>query len=102
MHVLSRPAIHQAIERHADAAGWLEKWWQNASKERWESLREVRALYPATDQVDCCLVFNAMGNRYRLIVRVSYANEWTRGTLLVKYFLTHAEYDKDEWKKDCG
>jgi len=35
------------------------------------------------------------------VVRVSYANPWQRGTLLVKHFLTHAEYDKDLWRKDC-
>jgi mRNA interferase HigB len=101
MHVISRPAIRRAFQRHPDAAGWLADWWQNACRERWESLHEVRAVYPAADQVDCCLVFDALGNRYRLIVRVSYANEWTRGTLLVKHFLTHAEYDKDRWRKDC-
>jgi mRNA interferase HigB len=101
MHVISRPAIQQAIQRHPDAAGWLEKWWQNANQERWESLQGVRALYPAADQVDCCLIFNACGNKYRLIVRVSFANPWTGGTLLIKHFLTHAEYDKNEWRKDC-
>ena len=42
MHVISRPAIRQAIERHPDATGWLEKWWQNANKERWENLLDVR------------------------------------------------------------
>ena len=26
---------------------------------------------------------------------------WTDGTLLVKYFLTHDEYDKNKWCKDC-
>ena len=101
MHVISRPAIHRAINRHRDAASWLEKWWQNAGKERWESLYDVRAIYPAADQVDCCLVFNACGNNYRLIVRVSYANPWSGGTLLVKRFVTHAEYNKNDWRKDC-
>lgn len=31
---------------------------------------------------------------------MSYANEWADGTLLVKHFLTHAEYDK-KWCIDC-
>jgi mRNA interferase HigB len=101
MNVISRPAIRQAIERHPDATTWLEKWWENAKREHWSSLHHVRAVYPATDQVDCCLVFNACGNKFRLIVRVSYANEWSGGTLFVKHFLTHAEYSKDDWKKDC-
>jgi hypothetical protein len=27
--------------------------------------------------------------------------EWADGTLLMKHFLTHAEYDKNKWCKDC-
>ena len=30
-----------------------------------------------------------------------YANRWTDGTLLVKHFLTHGDYDKEKWCKDC-
>jgi len=40
-------------------------------------------------------VFNIRGNNYRLICGVAYANRWVKGTLFVKLFLTHAEYDKD-------
>ena len=46
-------------------------------------------------------MFNVCGTKFRFIVKVSYANQWTGGTLFVKHFLTHAEYDKDRWKKDC-
>ena len=101
MHIIARPAIDQAISRHPDATNWLNHWWSIASTERWQSLADVRVVYPATDQVDCCLVFNVRGNKYRLICRVTYSNEWQRGTLLVKHFLTHAEYDHEDWKKDC-
>ena len=93
MHVIARPAIQQAIERHPDAAGWLGKWWQNACKERWESLHDVRALYPAADQVDCCLVFNACGNNYRLVVVVRYRFK----KIFVHKVMTHREYD--DWNK---
>ena len=47
------------------------------------------------------LVFNIRGNNYRLICGVAYANHWVKGTLFVKHFLPHAEYDKDAWKRDC-
>jgi len=98
MHVISRPAIKEAIARHPTAARWLQQWWRRATKARWESLHDVRVVYPATDQVGRCLIFNACGNRYRLIVGVSYADQSQRGTLWVKQFLTHAEYDKGRWK----
>ena len=101
MHIIARPALEKAIGKHTDASAWLRNWWRVVNTERWGSLADVRAAYPATDQVECCLVFNVRGNKYRLICRVTYANEWQRGTLLVKRFLTHAEYDKDVWKEDC-
>jgi len=101
MHVIARPKIREAMQRHPDAAAWLQQWWEVAGQARWESLQEVREVYASADQVGGCLVFNARGNRYRLIVGVVYANEWTAGTLYVKHFLTHAEYDKGFWLEDC-
>lgn len=101
MHIIARPAIETAKQRHPNAASWLDDWWIAASKATWSRLAEVRTLYPLTDEVGQCLVFDACGNDYRLICRMTYANEWTDGTLLVKHFLTHAEYDKNKWCKDC-
>ncbi len=101
MHVIARPALLAAAARHPDAAGWLRDWWIAANRARWSQLADARTVYPATDQVDCCLVFDARGNNYRLICRVSWANEWQHGTLLIKHFLTHAEYDRGRWRADC-
>ncbi len=101
MHVIARPAITSATNNYSDAAKWLNAWWFVASKARWENLQNVRVEYPSVDQVGCCLVFNVCGRKYRLIVKVSYVNRWSNGTLLIKHFLSHAEYNKDRWKKDC-
>jgi len=100
MHVLARPKLREFCNKHADAATWLEAWWSVASRERWTTLRDVRSTYTATDQFQKCLIFDK-GNDYRLIVKVSYANQYTHGTLLIKHFLTHAEYDKNRWKDCC-
>jgi mRNA interferase HigB len=94
MHIIARKAITDATLRHSDAKNWLENWWITASRAGWHCLHDVREDYAAADQFNCCL-------KYRLIVRVTYANEWQRGTLLIKHFLTHSEYDKDQWKPDC-
>ena len=101
MHVISRRAMRDAIARYPDAAGWLNNWWEDAGKARWRSLQDVRKNYPTADQVNRCLIFNVKGNRYRLICRVTYANQWQRGTILFKHCLTHADYDKQAWNKDC-
>jgi mRNA interferase HigB len=41
-------------------------------------------------------VFNIKGNRYRLILDINYEEQ----VAYFKYFLTHAEYDKEQWKND--
>lgn len=65
-------------------------------------MHDVRQTYPTADQVGGCLVFNAPGAR-RLIVGVYYGRPGAldTGTLYFKHFLTHAEYDRGNWKKDC-
>ena len=40
-------------------------------------------------------VFNLKGNRFRLIVGIDYERGW----VFIRQVLTHAEYDKGEWKK---
>lgn len=101
MHVIARPAIEKAKQLYPKASTWLDAWWIVSGKAFWTRLTEVRVLYPDADEVGQCLVFNACGNDYRLICRITYANPWTDGTLLVKHFLTHSEYDKKKWCKDC-
>ena len=39
-------------------------------------------------------VFNIKGNQYRLIVDIFYAFGDNHGTVLIKWFGTHKEYDK--------
>lgn len=101
MHIIARPAIRAARRRYPKAAAWLDGWWKAAKSAAWTRLSDVPALYPDADEVGQCLVFDACGNDYRLICRVTYANQWTGGTLLFKHFLTHGDYDKKKWCRDC-
>ncbi|HEX5103833.1 MAG TPA: type II toxin-antitoxin system HigB family toxin [Pirellulaceae bacterium] len=101
MHVIARATLDAFGRKHRAAKEWLENWWQTAVRANWRNLDDVRRVYQSTDQVGGCLVFDCKGNNYRLIVRVSYANKYTRGTLFVKHLLTHAEYNKNRWKDCC-
>lgn len=101
VNVITRRALQEAAQKHPKARTWLDAWYTIAKAARWGQLGDVRADYPTTDQVNACLIFDVCGNNFRLIIRVSYANEWTNGSLFVKYFLTHAEYNKDHWKECC-
>ena len=100
MHIIARPAIVAAKQRHPGCANWLDNWWRTARRADWRQLAEVRVDYPSADQVGDCLVFDATGAR-RLICNVHYASDDRQGTLYVRSFLTHAEYDRDGWKDFC-
>jgi mRNA interferase HigB len=58
-------------------------------------LSEAATQYPNT-VVGRFTVFNIKGNKYRLILSIDYDSQ----VAYFKYFLTHADYSKDEWKND--
>jgi mRNA interferase HigB len=100
MHIIARPAIEDAKLRHPQSRVWLDNWWRTAARATWRSLHDVRHDYPSADQVGDCLVFDAPGAR-RLICNVHYATDERHGTLYVRSFLTHAEYDRGDWRDVC-
>ena len=86
---------------HADAQGPLRDWFRTAGKAAWGSLDDIRRVYPHADAVKVSsgrsvVVFNIGGNKYRLIVDVLYPVQ----VAYICTVLTHAEYDKDRWKKE--
>jgi len=101
MNIIATRTIRDCQEAYPDAATALDAWLEVAGKAHWEKFNEVLETYSSADQVGSCPVFNIRGNNYRLICGVAYANRWVKGTLFVKHFLTHAEYDKNTWKRDC-
>jgi len=89
----------EAEERHGGIGTALDAWYRIAKSARWNNLREVRQTYPSADGVPVedkvFTVFNIGGNHFRLIVGINYETK----RIFVKSVLTHAEYDKGDWKK---
>lgn len=96
MRVISRRILREFSEEHSDAREALYAWYRVASKATWQNLLDVQQIYPKAEAVGNFTVFNIKGNRYRLIVDLVYLSQ----RIYIKYVLTHAEYDKDEWKND--
>jgi mRNA interferase HigB len=87
--------LNEAIARDRTLDVPLNVWYRVAAAAKWTGLVDVRRTYPATDFVDPYTVFNIRGNKYRLIVKIEY--RWR--LVFIKHILTHAEYDKGDWKK---
>lgn len=63
-------------------------------KANWNSFAEVKQVYSNADLVERRTVFNISGNKYRLIARLNYRAE----VAFVLSILTHADYEKGDWK----
>ena len=59
--------------------------------DQWAALKKV---FNAADKVGDLVVFNIGGNKYRLVAYV----QFERQIVYVKAVMTHAEYDKGDWK----
>jgi len=95
--IISRKKLLQAAHRHPDIESPLDVWFRIAQRADWKDLTEVRGTWAYADAAGTCTVFNIKGNKYRLIVWINYAT----GRLFIRHVLTHAEYTKGGWKRDC-
>ncbi len=96
MHIISYRSLREYAAKHADVRDALDNWYKIVSKTAWENLIDVQEIFPKAEAVGNFMVFNIKGNNYRLIVSIDYE----RQLIYIKYVLTHAEYDKEQWKND--
>lgn len=96
MHVITRAALIQFWELHPNAEPPLRTWYKLTAQAQWSSFVDARRTFPSADLVSKFTVFNIGGNNYRLIALV----DFTYQKVFVRHVLTHAEYDKEDWKND--
>lgn len=69
----------------------MTAWFKLVKKAEWRDTHDVRGQFNSADFVgDNRIIFDVGGNKYRLVVRVSY----TFKQMLIKFVGTHAEYDE--------
>lgn len=98
MHLISFRNLRNDAAKYPDVKNQIDSWYATLNKAEWQNLEDVRKIYRDAEAVGNFTVFNIKGNEYRLIVGINYENQ----TVFYKYFLTHAEYDKDKWKNDSN
>lgn len=74
----------------------LQEWYHELVNSDFKNFNDLKKVYGnASIVADDRFVFNIMGNKYRLVVRVVFAFK----AIQVKWFGTHTEYDKIDVKK---
>ncbi len=98
MLIIGKDIIRKFWQSRKDAENALKAWIQIVESANWQNFVELRRTYPQADLVGDCTIFNIRGNNYRLIAIVNYAAQ----IFQVLFVLTHNQYDKNKWKKDCN
>jgi mRNA interferase HigB len=79
---------------HPDASASLRTWWRATQAAEWASFNDVSQTFNTADQVGDRVIFNVRGGYYRLATWIDY----DRKLVVMKWFGTHAAYDRGEWK----
>ena len=92
MHIVGSKKLEDLKKRHTETVKHLDRWSQIVTQAQWKTphdienqLHTARALGGGSGRH----VFNIMGNKYRLIVRV----DFDLSLVEVRFAGTHPEYD---------
>jgi mRNA interferase HigB len=102
MRVISKSRLREfwTYPGRADAEGALRAWYTHVSNRTvaWRAWGDVKSEFGTASLVGNCVVFNIGGNKYRLVTRVLYPSQ----KVFILKVMTHAKYDDDKWKRECG
>ncbi|HEX3429400.1 MAG TPA: type II toxin-antitoxin system HigB family toxin [Rhizomicrobium sp.] len=92
MQVIAKRTLKRFWLKHAAAEQPLRNWHAVVAKADWKRPADAKAMFGAAVDFlgDNRLIFDIGGNKYRLVVHVSYAYR----RVLIKFIGTHKDYDR--------
>ena len=92
MQIVAKKRLKKFWGKHPQAQTPLETWHALVGKAEWNRPADIKKLFGATVDfaADNRVIFDIAGNRYRLVVHVSYEYK----AVLIKFIGTHAQYGK--------
>ncbi|WP_373492967.1 type II toxin-antitoxin system HigB family toxin [Aquiflexum sp.] len=90
-NIIIRKTLLEYADKYPQAASALFEWYHEIQRSDFRSFNELKMVYGNASLVgDDRVVFNIMGNHYRLAVRFIFDFR----VVQIKWFGTHKEYDK--------
>jgi mRNA interferase HigB len=94
-NIITRKTLLAYCQQYPKATNALLEWYHEIVKSNFENFQDLKTVYGNASLVgDDRVVFNINGNHYRLVVRILF----TYKAIQIKWFGTHAEYDKIDVK----
>lgn len=90
-NIIARKTLLEYCDEYSEAANALKEWYHELLNAEFKNFNELKRVYGNASLVgDERVVFNIMGNKFRLIVRIVFEYK----TIQIKWFGTHREYDE--------
>ncbi len=90
-NIIARKTLLEYCKRYPLASLALQEWYHEMIQHGFRNFNELKLVYGNSSLIaDDRVVFNIMGNKYRLIVRIVFKYK----TIQIKWFGNHAEYDE--------
>ena len=90
-NIITRKTLLEYCVKYPLAATALQEWYYELINSDFKTFNELKDVYGNASLVaDDRVVFNIMGNKFRLVVRIVFDFK----VIQIKWFGTHAQYDK--------
>lgn len=90
-NIIARKILLDYCKKYPEAKNGLLGWYHELEKSKFENLNELKSNCPDASIIgDNRIIFNILGNKYRLIVRILFNYK----AIQIKWFGTHSEYNK--------
>lgn len=95
MHIITRKRLNDFAEKFPETNNALADWYRLMKQNDFDSIAEVRQIFPSADKVGKLTVFNIGGNKVRLIAAIHY----NRKKIYIRAVLTRKEYGEGNWRE---
>jgi mRNA interferase HigB len=96
VRVIAQKTLREFWIKHRDAEQQLKAWYHEAMAASWKSPTDIKSGYPTASILQQGrIVFNIVGNKYRLIVKINYKYS----IVWIRFIGTHVQYDKIDAEK---
>jgi mRNA interferase HigB len=95
-NIIARRTLLEFCKKYPMAAVALQEWYYELLLSEFKNFNDLKKQYGSASLVgDDRVVFNIVGNKYRLVVRMVFEYK----VIQIKWFGTHSEYDKIDVSK---
>jgi mRNA interferase HigB len=95
-NIIARKTLLDYCRKYPEAAAVLQEWYYELLHSNFKNFNDLKRVYGNARLIgDDRVIFNIMGNKFWLLVRVSFDFK----AIQIRWFGTHAEYDRIVVKK---